>query len=127
MSETEVVILILYVVEYSIVNEGSSVNVMLSVLSGYDEDIWKQLLKSSEDNWIVPEQLVFEVFEVTVVLSIDSEKVTDILSLTPTELWLSVGDVEESGGAVVSIVKELTERVLLALLELSETLMVQSL
>ena len=66
-------------------------------------------------------------FEVTVVLSIDSEKVTDILSLTPTELWLSVGDVEETVGAVVSIVKELTERVLLVLLELSETLMVQSL
>mgnify|MGYP003312271321 CR=1 FL=1 len=34
---------------------------------------------------------------------------------------------EETVGAVVSIVKELTERVLLALLELSETLMVQSL
>ena len=66
-------------------------------------------------------------FVVTVVLSIDSEKVTDILSLTPIELWLSVGDVEETVGAVVSIVKELTERVLLALLELSETLMVQSL
>ena len=66
-------------------------------------------------------------FEVTVVLSIDSEKVTDILSLTATELWLSVGDVEETVGAVVSIVKELTERVLLALPELSETLMVQSL
>ena len=66
-------------------------------------------------------------FEVTVVLSIDSEKVTDILSLTPTELWLSEGDVEDTVGAVVSIVKELTERALLALLELSETLMVQSL
>ena len=50
MSETEVVILILYVVEYSIINDGSSVNVMLSVLSGYDEDIWAKLLKSSEDN-----------------------------------------------------------------------------
>ena len=34
---------------------------------------------------------------------------------------------EETVGAVVSIVKELTESVLLALLELSETLMVQSL
>ena len=66
-------------------------------------------------------------FAVTVVLSIDSEKVTDILSLTPTELWLSEGDVEDTVGAVVSIVKELTERALLALLELSETLMVQSL
>ena len=127
MSETEVVILILYVVEYSKVNDGSRLNVMLSELSRYDEDIWKQLLKLSEDNWSVPEQLEFEVFAVTVVLSIDSEKVTDILSLTPTELWLSEGDVEDTVGAVVSIVKELTERALLALLELSETLMVQSL
>ena len=127
MSETAVVILILYVVEYSIVNDGSSVNVMLSEFSGYDEDIWKQLLKSSEDNCNVPEQLVFKVFAVTEVLSIDSEKVTDILSPTATELWLSVGDVEETVGEVVSIVKELTDKVLLALLELSETLMVQSL
>ena len=75
----------------------------------------------------MPEQLVFDVLAVTVELSIDSEKVIDILSPTATELWLSVGDVEETVGAVVSIVKELTERVSLALLELSETLMVQSL
>ena len=108
MSETEVVILILYVIEYNITKEGSRVNVMLSELSGDDEDIWTQLLKSSEDNWIVPEQLVFDVLAVTVELSIDSEKVTDILSLTPTELWLSEGDVEDTVGAVVSIVKELT-------------------
>ena len=86
MSETAVVILILYVVEYNVVKEGSRVNVMLSELSGDDVDILTQLLKSSEDNCNVPEQLVFEVFEVTVVLSIDSEKVTDILSPTATEL-----------------------------------------
>ncbi len=66
-------------------------------------------------------------FAVTVVLSIDSEKMTDILSPTATKLWLSVGDVEETVGAVVSIVKELTERVLLELPELSVTIMVQSL
>ena len=41
---------------------------------------------------------------VTVVLSIDSEKVTEILSLTETEteLRLSVGEVEETVGAVLS-------------------------
>ena len=39
---------------------------------------------------------------VTEVLSIDSEKVTEIFSLTETELWLSVGEVEETVGAVVS-------------------------
>ena len=50
---------------------------------------------------------------VTVVLSIDSEKVTEIFSLTATELWLSAGDVESTVGAVVSIMKELTARRLL--------------
>ena len=41
---------------------------------------------------------------VTVVLSIESEKVTEILSLTETEteLRLSVGEVEETVGAVLS-------------------------
>ena len=40
---------------------------------------------------------------VTEVLSIDSEKVTEILSLTETELVrLSVGEVEETVGAVIS-------------------------
>ena len=47
---------------------------------------------------------------VSEVLSIDSEKVTEIFSITETELWLSVGDVEETVGAVVSIMKELAER-----------------
>ena len=46
-------------------------------------------------------------------LSIDSKKVTEIFSLTETELWLSAGDVEATVGAVVSIVNELTTRRLL--------------
>ena len=58
---------------------------------------------------------------------IDSEKVTEIFSLIETELRLSVGEVEETVGAFVSIVKGLTDRVLLRLLALSVTLMVQSL
>ena len=50
-----------------------------------------QELKLSEDNSNDPEQVVFEVFVVTEVLSIDSVKVTEMLSLIETPLWLSVG------------------------------------
>ena len=78
-----------------------------------DDPIWTQLLKLSGDNWNDPEQLVFEVLLVTEVLFIDSEKVTEIFSLTETELWLSAGDVEATVGAVVSIMNELTARRLL--------------
>ena len=64
---------------------------------------------------------------VTLSTVIDSEKVTEILSLTETELWLSVGEVALSitVGAFVSIVMGLTVRALLRLLALSVTLMVQ--
>tara|TARA_B100000586_G_scaffold103035_1_gene73777 strand:+ start:287 stop:415 length:129 start_codon:yes stop_codon:yes gene_type:complete len=41
-------------------------------------------------------------------LSTDSEKVTEILSLAENEFSLSAGDVEETVGAVVSIKNELT-------------------
>ena len=41
---------------------------------------------------------------VTVVLSIASEKVTEMLSVIETPLWLSVGEIEETVGAVVSVV-----------------------
>ena len=54
------------------------------------EEIKIQLLKLSEDNWNDPEHDVFEVFVVTEVLSIDSENVTEMLSLTKI-VWLSVG------------------------------------
>ena len=42
------------------------------------------------------------VIVVTVVLSIASEKVTEMLSLIETPLWLSVGETEETVGGVVS-------------------------
>ena len=45
---------------------------------------------------------------VTEVLSIDSEKVTEILSLTETELLSLVGEVAETVGAVVSTIKVFT-------------------
>ena len=38
----------------------------------------------------------------TEVVSIASEKVTEMLSLIETPLWLSVGEIEETVGGVVS-------------------------
>ena len=99
--------------------------VRLSLDTVGDDSIWTQLLKLSEDTCNDPEQVVSEVLVVTLSTVIDSEKVTEILSLTETELWLSVGEVEETVGAFVSIVKGLTVRALLWLLALSVTLMVQ--
>ena len=74
---------------------------------------------------------------VTEVLSIASEKVTEMLSVIETPLWLSVGEIDETVGAVVSVlvvvtVKEVIVREplkfvsdLLVLIVL-ETLIVQS-
>ena len=57
--------------------------------------------------------------------SIASEKVTEILSLSEIPLWLSVGEIDETVGAVVSITNELIFNVTL-LLTLSVTVIVQS-
>ncbi len=62
---------------------------------------------------------------VTEVFSIDSEKVTEIFSLTETELWLSVGEVEETVGAVVSTTKVFTLNAVLGFPAESVTVMVQ--
>ena len=45
---------------------------------------------------------MLEVLVVTEVVSIASEKVTEMLSLIETPLWLSVGEIEETVGGVVS-------------------------
>ena len=74
----------------------------------------------SDDNANDPEQVVFDVFVVTEVLSIASEKVTEMLSVIETPLWLSVGEIDETVGAVVSITNELIFNVTL-LLEVSVT------
>ena len=79
----------------------------------------------SEDNANEPEQEVFEVLVVTEVLSIASEKVTEMLSVIETPLWLSVGEIDETVGAVVSITNELIFNVTL-LFELSVIVIVQS-
>ena len=66
-----------------------------------------------------------DVLVVTEVLSIDSENVTEMLVLIETPLWLLVGEIEETVGAVVSTTKVFTSNVLLALLAESVTVMVQ--
>ncbi len=62
---------------------------------------------------------------VTEVLSIDSEKVTEISSLIETELLLSEGEVEETVGAVVSTSKVFTLNAVLGFPAESVTVMVQ--
>ncbi len=62
---------------------------------------------------------------VTEVLSIDSEKVTEISSLIETELLLSEGEVEETVGAVVSTSKVFTRNAVLGFPAESVTVMVQ--
>ena len=62
---------------------------------------------------------------VTEVVSIAPEKVTEILSLIEISLWLSVGEIDETVGAVDSTVKEVIVSVLLAFPAESVTIIVQ--
>ena len=86
---------------------------MVNVSSELDatgaEEICIQVLKLSADIWRVPEQLVSEILVVTVLVFIPSEKITEMLSLNDTELWLSEGEVEETIGAIVSIIIDLVD------------------
>ena len=83
-------------------SDDVTVNVLLLLETEGDEDIWIQVLKLSEDTWIVPEQLVSDVLVVNVELSIVSEKVTEMLSLTEIGEPLSEGEVEVIDGGYVS-------------------------
>ena len=124
LSLTPVVTLVKKVVLSVRLSDGSRVNVLFELEMDGDEVITTQLLKLSEDNANEPEQDVFEVLVVTEVVSIASENVTEMLSLIETPLWLSVGEIDETVGAVVSITNELIFNVTL-LLELSVTVIVQ--
>ena len=103
VSLTPVVTLVLYVVAKERLEDGSTVKVLPELELEGDELIWTQVLKLSEDTLKVPEQVVLSVLVVTEVLSIASENVTEMLSLTETPLWLSVGEIEETAGAIASI------------------------
>ena len=69
-----------------------------------DDDIFTQLLKLSEDTIREPEHEVSEVFVVTVEVSIVSENVMDTLDSTETSDALSVGEIIETVGGVISSV-----------------------
>ena len=60
-------------------------------------------LKLFDDNCIDSEQVVLEVFAVTEELSIDSEKVTEMVEPIETDDAESDGEVEETVGGVVSV------------------------
>ena len=67
-------------------SDGSTVNVWFELETNGDEDIRTQELKLSEDTCNDPEQVVYEVLVVTEVVSMDSKKVTEMLSLIETEV-----------------------------------------
>ena len=83
-------------------------------------------LKLFEDNCIDSEQVVLEVFAVTEELSIDSEKVTEMVEPIETDDAESDGEVELTVGAVVSTTNEFIVKELLAFPTESVTLIVQS-
>ena len=70
-----------------------------------EEDICTQVLKLSEDTRKVPVQEVSEVLVVIDVLSIISEKVTEMDELTDTDVVVSAGETDDTVGAVVSSLK----------------------
>ena len=85
--------------------------VIENVLFEFDADgvdaIWIQVLKLSDETCRVPEQDVFDVLVVMVVVSISSEKVTIMLVVMCMEVSFSAGEIEETVGAVVSIINAL--------------------
>ena len=89
-------------VEYERLEEGVKENVLLELETDGEEDIWTQELKLSDETWRVPEQFALDVLVVTDEVSIVSEKVTETLELTDTDVSELVGDEEETVGEVVS-------------------------
>ena len=75
---------------------------------------------------MLPEQDVPVVFVDTEEVSIDSEKVMEIDVPTETPVWLLVGEVDETVGAVASITNVLTLNEILVFPEESVTVIVQS-
>ena len=103
--------------------DGVTINVLFELDAEGVDDICTHVLKLSDETCREPEHVVFEVLVVTVVVSIASEKVTDVVVVRPAEPE-SAGEDEETVGAVVSTTNELIFNVTL-LLELSVTVIVQ--
>ena len=125
MSETEVVIWILYVVPPLRLSSGVTVNVLSLLEVVGIADIFMQVVKLSEDSRKLPEQVVLSVFVVIVLVDIVSLNVTETVVETETSVELSVGLTEETVG-LVSTIKEVNDSVLLAFPSESVTIIVQS-
>ena len=125
VSETEVVIWILYVVPPLRLSSGVTVNVLSLLEVVGIADIFMQVVKLSEDSRKLPEQVVLSVFVVIVLVDIVSLNVTETVVETETSVELSVGLTEETVG-LVSTIKEVTDSVLLAFPSESVTIIVQS-
>ncbi len=82
-------------------------------------------LKLFDDNCIDSEQVVLEVFAVTEELSIDSEKVTEMVEPIETDDAESDGEVELTVGEVVSTTNDFIVKELLAFPAESVTVIVQ--
>ena len=82
-------------------------------------------LKLFEDNCNDSEQVVLEVFAVTEELSIDSEKVTEIVEPIETDDAESDGEIELTVGEVVSTTNEFIVKELLAFPAESVSIIVQ--
>ena len=89
-------------VEYERLSEEETVNVLYEFDTEGDEDIFTQVLKLSDETWRVPEHEVSLVLVVTVVGFMVSEKVTEMVELTETDVSESDGEVDETVGGVVS-------------------------
>ena len=92
--------------EYERLVDGVTVKVLSEFEAIGEEDICTQVLKLSEDTRKVPVQEVSEVLVVIDVLSIISEKVTEMVGLSfATGFAESAGEVDETVGAVLSNLK----------------------
>ena len=83
--------------------DGVTVNVLLELDTVGEEDICTQELKLSEETCRVSVQDVPDEFVVTEVVSIASEKVTEIKELNEILVSESDGEVEDTVGGVVSV------------------------
>ena len=79
-----------------------TVKVLFELDATGEELIWTQVLKLSDETWIVPEQEVPEVFAVNDEVFIVSEKVVEIVVLTETSESESAGEVEVTYISVVN-------------------------
>ena len=91
--------------EYERLVDGVTVKVLLEFDADGVDDICTQVLKLSEDTCNVPEHEVSEVLVVIEVLSIKSEKVTEMYEVIAADVLESAGEVKETVGAVVSSLK----------------------